>query len=190
MLVVARILLFSPLALLLACGSTERDPVADAKFQNEQRIGREDITKRQEADANFMVDAAIGSRLGAELGQLAQRKASSPAVRAWGPQLSRDATALNAALRTVAEQKGLTLPEGLSADQQDVISKLTSLSGAEFDRRLLAAATDYLDDAHDAFDDMTDDAYDGDIRAVAAKYAPTLKQHYKQADELQDQLKP
>lgn len=185
-----RLLLFSPLVLLLACGTTERDPVADAKFQNEQRIGREDITKRQEADANFMVDAATGSRLGTELGQLAQRRASSPAVRAWAQRLSRDATALNAALRTVAEQKGLTLPDALSADQQDIISKLTGQSGAAFDQHLLNAATDYLDNAEDDFADMADDAYDGDIRAVAAKYAPTLKQHYQQADELQDQLKP
>lgn len=186
----ARVLLFSPLALLLACGSAERDPVADAKFQNEQRIGREDITKRQEADANFMVDAATGSRLGAELGQLAERRTTNPAVRAWARGFGRDAAALQGALRTVAEQKGLTLPEALSADQQDVISKLTSLSGATFDQRLLEAAADYLDDAHDEFADMADDAYDGDIRAVAAKYAPTLKQHYQQADELRDQLKP
>ncbi|MCC3155901.1 DUF4142 domain-containing protein [Hymenobacter sp. 15J16-1T3B] len=185
-----RALLFAPLALLLACGSGERDPVADAKFANEQRIGREDITKRQERDADFMVEAATGSRLGAELGQLAQRRASSPALRAWATQLSRDATALGGALHAVAEQKSLTLPEGLSADQQDVISQLTSQSGAEFDRRLLEAARDYLDDARDEFDDMADDAYDGDIRAVAAKYAPVLKKHYEQADELHDQLKP
>ncbi|RAK64669.1 DUF4142 domain-containing protein [Hymenobacter edaphi] len=185
-----RALLFAPLALLLACGQGERDPVADAKFANEQRIGREDITKRQQRDADFMVEAATGSRLGVELGQLAQRRGSSPALRAWAPQLTRDAAALGAALRTVAEQKALTLPEGLSTEQQDVISKLTTLNGPEFDRRLLEAATDYLDDARDDFDDMGDDAYDGDIRAVAAKYAPILKQHYEQADELHDQLKP
>lgn len=185
-----RTLLFTPFVLLLACGSGERDSVADAKFANEQRIGREDITKRQQRDADFMVEAATGSRFGAELGQLAQRRGSSPAVRAWAPQLTRDATALGAALRAVAEQKGLTLPDGLSADQQDLIGKLTSLSGPSFDGRLLEAARDYLDDARDDFDDMGDDAYDGDIRAVAAKYAPVLKQHYEQADELHDQLKP
>ncbi|GAB3827537.1 DUF4142 domain-containing protein [Hymenobacter jeollabukensis] len=188
--ITVRTLLAVPLSLLLACGSGERDPVADAKFANEQRIGREDITKRQQRDADFMVEAATGSRFAAELGQLAQRRGSSPALRAWAPQLTRDATALGDALRPVAEQKGLTLPDGLSTEQQDIISKLTSLSGPAFDGRLLEAARDYLDDARDDFDDMGDDAYDGDIRALAARYAPILKQHYQQADELHDQLKP
>lgn len=188
--VALRPLLISPLALLLACGTAERDPVADAKFANEQRIGREDITKRQQRDAEFMVEAVTGTLFGAELGQLAQRRSTTPAVRTWAQQLSTDAGTITKALRTVAEQKGLTLPEGLSPDQQDIISRLTSLSGPELDRRLLDAAADYLDDAHDAFADMADDAYDGDIRAVAAKYAPTLKQHDQQTDELQDQFQP
>ncbi|RTQ53759.1 DUF4142 domain-containing protein [Hymenobacter gummosus] len=181
------LLLIAPLG-LLSCGAGERDPVADAKFENGQRIEREDVTKRQEQDADFVVEAATGSSFGAALGQLATRQASSPALRTFGQQLQRDAGQLGGALRTLATQKSLTLPEGLSGRQQDAIDELTRLRGAAFDKELLEVATDYLDDAQDAFDDMADDAYDGDIRGVAAKYAPTLKSHYERADELQDQL--
>ncbi|OON70774.1 DUF4142 domain-containing protein [Hymenobacter sp. CRA2] len=188
MLVAARFLLLTLPVALLACGTGERDPVADAKFENEQRINREDITKRQEQDADFMVEAAIRSRLVAELGQLAQRRATLPGLRNFGQQLTREQNSLGAALRNLAGQKSLTLPEGLSEDQQEELQKLAGLSGAEFDREWLSQATDQLDDAQEAFDDMGDDAYDGDIRAIAAKYAPTLKTTYEQADQLTDQL--
>lgn len=185
-----RLLSCLPLSLLLACGTGERDPVADAKFANEQRIGREDVTQRQEQDAEFMVEAATGSRFGAALGQLASSRAASPGLRTFGPQLSRDAAALSAALSTLARQKSLTLPEGLGRQQQAALDKLGSLSGTAFDQALLEEAGDYFAEAHDTFDDMAEEAYDGDIRAVAAKYAPTLKAHYDHTDELREQLKP
>jgi putative membrane protein len=188
MLSLPKLLLLTLLLGLLSCGAGERDPVADAKFENEQRIGREDITERQEQDADFMVEAATGSAYGAALGQLAARQTANAPLRTFGQQLQRDASQLSNALRTLATQKGLTLPEGLSSRQQKQLDELAALSGPAFDRELLAAATDYLDDAQDAFDDMADDAYDGDIRGVAAKYAPTLQSHYEHADELEDQL--
>jgi putative membrane protein len=173
---------------LWACGSGERDPVADAKFANEQRIGQADVTKRQEQDADFMVEAATGSRFGAALGQLAQRRAGNAELRAFGQQLSRDAAAVTTALGNVATQKSLALPDAMSRQQQGTLDELAALSGPAFDRELLEAATDYLDEAHEAFDDMADDAYDGDIRAVAAKYAPTLDSHHERAEQLADQL--
>ena len=40
----------------------------------------------------------------------------------------------------------------------------------------------------DDFDDMSDDAYDGDIRAFAATYLPTLKTQRDAAEKLADQL--
>ncbi|GAB2946701.1 hypothetical protein GCM10027048_09590 [Hymenobacter coalescens] len=173
---------------LASCGTGERDPVADAKFENEQRIGREDVTKRQEQDADFMVEAATGSRFGAELGLLAQRRGGSPALRSYGQQLAREQSSLSAALRTVGEQKNLAVPDALTQDQQETVSKLSGLSGAAFDQELLGTITEHLDDAHDAFDDMADDAYDGDIRAVAAKHAALLKTQRERADQLEEQL--
>jgi putative membrane protein len=181
------VLLVLPFA-LLSCGSNERDPEADAKFANEARIGRADVTKRQQQDADFMVEAATGSAYAAALGQLAAQRGGSAPLRSFGQQLTRDATQLGGALRAVAAPKELTLPEGFGGRQQKHLDELAGLSGAAFDRQWLELADDYLDDAHDAFDDMADDAYDGDIRAVAARYAPILKDHYQRADELEDQL--
>ncbi|UYZ58540.1 DUF4142 domain-containing protein [Hymenobacter latericus] len=184
---------YLPLCLLgslLACNSGNRDPVADAKFQNEQRIGNEDITKRQEQDAEFLVEAATNGLLEVELSKLAQSKATRPEVRNLAQQLMRGHTGINASLRSLAGQKNLAVPDALGGDQQDVYKELAGLTGAEFDRQYVEEIVDAHNNAEDAFEDMADEAYDGDIRAFAAKYAPVLEEHRKQAEQVEDLLKP
>ncbi|KAA9331377.1 DUF4142 domain-containing protein [Hymenobacter busanensis] len=185
----ARVLLLPwLLAALAGCGSGDRDPVADAKFENEKRIGDADITKRQERDAEFMVNAATNSLLAVELGKLAQQKTARPEVRTFAQNLLRDHAALNTALAGVATQKGLAVPKSLGDEQQDTYQELAGLTGADFDRRFLQVSAEHYDESADDFEDMSDDAYDGDIRALAAKYAPALSQYRDQAKQLEDAL--
>ncbi|KUG06112.1 DUF4142 domain-containing protein [Solirubrum puertoriconensis] len=184
---------YLPLCLLgslLACNSGNRDPVADAKFQNEQRIGNEDVTERQEQDAEFLVEAATNGLLEVELSKLAQSKATRAEVRNLAQQLLRGHSTINTSLRTLAGQKSIVLPESLGGDQQDTYTELAALTGAEFDRRYVEEVADAHNKAEDAFEDMADEAYDGDIRAFAAKYAPVFEEHRKQAEEVEDLLKP
>jgi putative membrane protein len=182
------LLLFS--ALLPNCGTGQRDPVAEAKSVNEDRISDADVTKRQERDAEFLVDAASSSLLVSRLNQLAQQKATQPAIRNLAQTLVRGHAGVDAALRTVAGQKGIQLPADLGSKEQDTYADLAKLTGPEFDQQYLKTVADGHDDAADEFEDMAEDAYDGDIRAFAAKYAPTFKQHYQDIKQVQDNLQP
>ncbi|GAA4017206.1 DUF4142 domain-containing protein [Hymenobacter fastidiosus] len=174
----------------IACSSdaSKKDPVAEARFQNEKRIGDEDITKKQERDAEFMVDAASDGQLEVELGKLARQKAATPAVRSFGQHMMTQHAEVNQALRALAEQKGLSLPAGLGEEQQKAYQELAALTGLEFDKKYLDLMVDDHANDVDAFDDMSEDAYDGDIRGLAAKYLPTLKEHLDLAKKVQDQL--
>jgi putative membrane protein len=181
-----------PLSLLaaLACSSdaTSKDPVAEARFQNEKRIGDENITKKQERDAEFMVDAASGGLLATELGKLAEQKAASAAVKELGRRLAAEHSGLNQALQALAAQKGITLPTGLGEQQQKTYQELSGLTGAAFDHQYLERTVDDHANAVDDFDDMSSDAYDGDIRGFAAKYLPALKEHLDLAKQTEDQV--
>jgi putative membrane protein len=181
-------LLVLPLFTACSGGESNKDPVAEAKFQNEKRIGGEDITKKQERDAEFMVTAANRSMFNLEISQIAKRKASSPDVKYVAETVAGQHGPMQTELKTLAEKKSIVLPASLGGDQAKQVGELTALNGAAFDRKYLELLEETHKNSISDFDDMSDDAYDGDIRAFAAKYLPTLKSHQEAADKAADQL--
>ncbi|MCB2380036.1 DUF4142 domain-containing protein [Hymenobacter sp. BT635] len=180
----------SLLMLAAACSPEQgqKDPVAEAQFQNEKRIGDENVTEKQERDAEFMVAAASDGMLEVELGKLAQQKATQPAVKTFAQQMATQHGEANAALKTLAEQKGLVLPASLGREQQETYRTLSGFTGTQFDKEYMARMVDDHKKSADEFEDMSKDAYDGDIRGFAAKYAPVLRDHLDMAKEVDDQL--
>ena len=181
-------------SLLFAVGAcspdaSKRDPVADAKFQNEKRIGEQDITKKQEHDAEFMVNSSVNGSLEMELSRLAQQKATTPVVKDLATRLVQQHAEMSNALHSLADRKSIVLPTGLGKEQQEQMQKLAGLTGSQFDKQYLDALVDVHKDDVDSFDDMSEDAYDGDIRGFAAKYLPALKEHLDAANQAQDQVK-
>ncbi|AII51782.1 DUF4142 domain-containing protein [Hymenobacter sp. APR13] len=177
------------LVALSACNTESRkDPVAEAKFQNEKRIGDANVTEKQERDALFLVTAASRSMLDMEISQIAQRKAASPDVKYLAQMIVGQHGTMQAALNQLANQKSIVLPKGLGADQAKTVGELTALNGAAFDRKYVEVLEDVHKASIDDFDDMSEDAYDGDIRTFATTYLPTLKTHRDAAEKLSDQL--
>jgi putative membrane protein len=186
----ARFLLFGCCIALSACspGAGQKDPVADAKFQNEKRIKEAAVTERQERDAEFMVDAAVSGMLELEMSKLAQQKAATPVVRNFAQRLVQQHGQVNTALRNLAQQKNLVLPNALGKDQQSKYAELSAVAGIQFDKQFVAAVKESHKNDIDAFEDMSKEAYDGDIRGFAAKFLPTLEQHLKDVDAVEDEI--
>ncbi|UYZ62056.1 DUF4142 domain-containing protein [Hymenobacter weizhouensis] len=179
------------LPLLVACsgGESNKDPVAEAKFQNEKRIGEQDITEKQQRDAEFVVNAASRGMLLLEISQIALRKATSPAVKTLAQTIVSQHTGLQQEVKTLAAQKSIVLPSALGKDQGEQAGELTALNGPAFDTRYLEQLEKLHEQSIDDYDDMSEDAYDGDIRALAARQLAQLKQHLEAAEQVQDQLK-
>ena len=181
-----------PLLALLACSSngTEQaaDPVAAARDRNDQKIETADITDRQAADADFLVNATDNALLGMELGKLAQQKATSTIVRTYGPRLVQQRLEMLRALQNLAATKQLAVPADMGEDARAAYHEVSSLTGTELDKRLLKVAVRMQEQDKDAFDDMQEDAYDGDIRGLAAKYRPALAEQLAAAKEVRDEI--
>ncbi|MCB2409217.1 DUF4142 domain-containing protein [Hymenobacter lucidus] len=186
----SRFLMLAGFLGLASCSpdASQKDPVAEAQFQNEKRIGDDNVTEKQERDAEFMVEAASDGMLEVELGKLAQQKATQPAVKTFGQHMVEQHAEANAALKTLAGQKGLVLPASLGREQQDTYAKLSALTGTAFDKQYMALMVDDHKKDVGEFEDMSEDAYDGDIRGFAAKYAPVLKEHLDMAKEVNEQV--
>ncbi len=174
------------LPLLAACssgGGGGSDAVEAATAQNEHKIDAADVTAKQEADANFLVKATSNVMLEVELGKLAQARASAPAVRAYGSRLVQNRLELLAALRTLADAKKLAVPPALGQDEQAAYHEASTQPGTQLDKHVMALIIKTQKQDEDAFDDMKDDAYDGDIRGFAAKYYQPVQEQLASAKE-------
>jgi putative membrane protein len=184
---VRRLLLgLAVLPLAAACSSNGgggQDAVQNAEALNERKINEAAITDKQEADANFLVRAASNALLEVELGKLAQARATAPVVRAFGAAVVRSRLDLLAALRTLAVAKQLAVPSALGDDEQTAYHEASTQTGAQLDKRVMALLVKIQKQDEDAFDDMKDDAYDGDIRGLAAKYYPPIDEQLDAAKE-------
>ena len=176
------------LPLLAACssGGGGADAVDAANSQNEHKIDTADVTAKQEADAKFMVRVTSSSLLEVELGKLAQARATTPALRTYGARLVQNRLALVAALRTMADTKKLAIPQALGEDEQAAYHEVSTLTGTQLDKRLMALAVKAQKQDEDAFDDMSSDAYDDDIRGFAAKYLRPVREELAAAKEVAD----
>jgi putative membrane protein len=157
-------------------GGSSDDAVDKAQAQNEQKIDAADITKKQLADAQFMVRTTSNGLLEVELGKLAQARATTPAVRDYGTRLVQQRLELLGVLRALAEAKKLALPPALGEDEQAAYHETSIQKGSELDKHVMALLVKTQKHDEDSFDDMRDDAYDGDIRGFAAKYHPPVEE--------------
>ena len=77
-------------------------------------------------DSSFLKRAAEGGMSEVELGQLAQQKASNPAVQGFGAMMVRDHTAADAKLKALAASEQVSLPEGPSLVQKEAFASAPS----------------------------------------------------------------
>ncbi len=177
------------LPLFTACSSGgSNDATEAASAQNRERIGEANVTERQEADADFLVKATSNALLQVELGKLAQARATTPTVRNYGTRLVKNRLDLLASLRNLAASKQLTLPAALGGDEQEAYHEVSTQAGSEIDKRVMKLIVKTQKQDEDAFDDMKEDAYDGDIRGFAAKYYRPVKEELAMAEEIDETI--
>lgn len=178
------------LPLLAGCssGSSGDDATQAATAQNDSRISAEDVTAKQEADAEFLVKVTSNILLEVELGKLAQARATTPVVRAYGTRLVQQRLELLSAVRTLAAAKNLVVPSALGGDEQEAYHEVSTQAGSQIDKTVMELLIKAQKQDEDAMDDMKDDAYDGDIRGFAAKYQSPVEEELAAAEEVADTI--
>jgi putative membrane protein len=143
--------------------------------------------KLQRTDRNFITKAAAGGRAEVELGQLAQGKASSDAVKQFGQRMVEDHGAANHELMQLAENKGMQLDDKTPKPDR-LLTRLSKLQGAEFDREYVKAMVkDHKQDVAE-FQRMHSGAVDPNLKAWVDKTLPTLEDHLKTIEGIQAQM--
>jgi putative membrane protein len=88
-----------------------------------------------QADKTFITDAVQGNLAEIQMGQLAEQKGQTDAVKSFGQMLVTDHQANNEKAKQLASQLGVTPPTEPSAKQRAEHDRMAKLSGAAFDRQ-------------------------------------------------------
>ena len=140
-------------------------------------------------DRTFVEKAAIGGMTEVNASKVAQEKATSPAVKDFAAHMIADHTKANSELVSAATAKGVTPPGTVDKTHQKAIDKLSSMSGADFDKAYMKQMVADHKTTVSLFEKEAKSGKDGDLQAWAGKTLPTLQEHLKMAQDLQASMK-
>lgn len=135
-------------------------------------------------DQEIVQKMAIANMAEVEMGKLAQSKASSAEVKAYGQQMIDDHGKALGEVQALAKSKNITLPDALDAKHRAKADKLAALSGEAFDKAYMkdAGVKDHTE-VHKMLKRWSSSAKDADVKALAGKMLPTVEQHLHSAQQ-------
>ena len=136
-------------------------------------------------DSKFASDAASGGATEVKLGHLAQENGSSNTVKEFGRRMETDHTKAGDELKQAASQSNISLPSGMTTEDQSTYNRLSKLHGAAFDRAYAQAMVkDHEKDVAE-FEKESRRGQDQSIKSFAQQTLPTLKEHLRLAREME-----
>jgi putative membrane protein len=153
-----------------------------------QAKAKADAKADVKADHLWIREAAADNLLEVKLGQLAERKATNPAVKQFGQRMVTDHAKANADLTAMTSSHGFTFQPGLARKHEQKVDRLEKASGKEFDRAYIRSMIeDHTDDVN-YFENERMHARSEPVRDYAAKYLPMLREHLSQARQIAPQV--
>jgi putative membrane protein len=119
-----------------------------------------------------------------QLGQLAQQKSQSDDVKQFGQKMVENRTKLDEQLKPIADKLEVQKPKEPSKKDRQLIARLESLSGPQFDEEYIKAVVkDNQQDVKD-FKSEAESAQDTNLQQAAKMDATVLAQHLQAAVQI------
>ena len=141
---------------------------------------------QDDPEAKFLEEAVRGNVAEVKMGELAQQRGQSEAVREFGQMLVEDHS--NALKETAELAKDLEVipPAQPSAEQTQKHDALARLSGEEFDRQFAAEMVKAHEETIAKYEKHVEsNVGDSKVREHAQELLPTIREHLAMAQRLQ-----
>ncbi|HTR51580.1 MAG TPA: DUF4142 domain-containing protein [Kofleriaceae bacterium] len=134
------------------------------------------------------------NQLEIEMGRLAEKKGTTPGIKAYGGMIVRDHTANDRDALALAKRHGQAIPKEIATNESDraqmkdddeMVDKLKSENGADFDRDFLAAAVTGHERELARSDTAIGQAQAVDLQTFLKDMKPVLQHHLDAARDLQ-----
>ena len=140
-------------------------------------------------DTKFATTAAIGGMAEVALGKLAQQKSTNTEIQNFGSMMVTDHGKANDELKSIAKAKNITLPDSVDAEHKQKMADLSTKTGKDFDRAYVDAMIDGHKKTLMLMQEEAASGKDPDLKAFAAKTAPTVQMHLDAINKIHDGMK-
>ena len=136
-------------------------------------------------DKTFVHEAGAGNLAEAELGQLAEQKATRPAIKEFGRWMATDHGLIaNKWLAAILREEHESFQPSLTAEQRQLKQKLQGLSGTEFDQQYVEHMVQGHEKTTPVFEKEAKEGRNPAIKSYAENLTPVLEQHLIEVKEL------
>ena len=140
--------------------------------------------KIDNADAAAMKQIAQANLNEIEGGKAAASKAQSPDVKKFAQKMVDDHTQMLNDLKTLAQQKGVALPESASIKDMAQMKLMERSSGAEFDKKYMdEMVKDHQNDLKEV-QDLAAKTKDSDFKSALQKASGKINEHLQLAQRI------
>lgn len=158
-------------ALLVAASAWAQNTTAGARTLSQQ-------------DKTFAREAGAGNLAEAELGQLAEQKATTPAIKEFGRWMATDHGLANKWLAAIIREEHESFQPSLTAEQRQLKQKLDGLSGTQFDEQYVGHMVQDHEKTVPVFEKEAKEGHNPAIKSYAEYLTPVLEQHLIEVNEL------
>ena len=130
-------------------------------------------------DVLFAAAATSGGLAEVNLSEIGLQRATDPELKRFSQQMVNEHTQLNYELSQLVAQKGMSIPKTIDARAQFCAESLAGLSGSEFDKCYAKAQLVAHMDSAAMFKAEAERGADPDLKALAARGLPKIKEHLK-----------
>ena len=147
-------------------------------------------TPMAKADQDMMKDLARANLAEIKTGEMALQKSQNEAVKKFAQKMVDDHTAAMKELQALAQAKGVDLPDEMDMKHKAMSAALEKLSPEKFDETYMkqGGVSDHKK-AHKLVQDIQKKAKDTDLKSIAARLEPTIKEHLQMAQQHDKELK-
>jgi len=155
-------------------------PTLVAQQTQQTQQGQTQQTQQGQQPVNDSLFAAAAADSGiaeVTLSQLGEQRATDPELKRFSRQMINEHTRGNQELQTLAAQKGIALPATVDVRAQYCAESLAGLTGQKFDECYAKAQLTAHLEAVSAFEAEAERGQDRDVKALAARTLPHIKEH-------------
>jgi putative membrane protein len=138
-------------------------------------------------DSKIIFQMAASNLLEIRLGNAAQQKATSPAVKQFGQQMVTEHTNMHNQLTTLVSKSG-TFKPAMGKENEEEVQRLEKLSGAEFDRAYMSSMIQHHQEDVAFLQSQSQAARSAEARQLIASGLPVLQQHLNLAIQVGSQV--
>lgn len=182
------IILFAA-AILVLSGCNQAPKPQDTKEIAEDHNKEMFDSRKQEKDAQFLVNAAALNLEEIQLAQLAQQRGNSAHVKELAKMMETTHTKMQADLTALAQAKAVTIPGSPTEESKKAYEKLNEKSAADFDKEYADMAVSNHKEAVREFEKASDNAHDDDVQNWATASLPELRTHLEHSEACQEKCK-